>query len=103
MRWTGTGDGGLVALVHCDLGSIVRTRSVPTAAYEKQPRASVGWVPSAQTRPPCGPRVRSNPFGPIGDVRLRPDPDTRATVAPTDTSSPLDLVICDVVGIDGQP
>jgi glutamine synthetase len=76
---------------------------VPTAEYEKRPRASVGWVPSAQTRPPRGPRVQSNPFGPIGDVRLRPDPDTRATVASDDTSSPLDLVICDVVQIDGRP
>jgi len=73
---------------------------VPTAEFEKQPGRSVGWVPSAQTRPPFGPSVKPSP---IGDVRLRPDPDTRATVAADDTSSPLDLVICDVVQIDGRP
>lgn len=76
---------------------------MPIVEFEKQPGASVGWVPSAQTRPPFGPSVQPNPFGPIGDVRLRPDPNTRATVAADDTSSPLDLVICDVVQIDGQP
>jgi len=95
--------GGLIALIHCDLGSILRCRSVPRSAFETQPTMTAGWVPSAQARPPFGPSVRPNPFGPIGDIRLRPDPATRARVAADGRSSPLDLVICDLVQIDGQP
>jgi glutamine synthetase len=95
--------GGLVALVHCDLGSIIRCRSVPTSAFETEPSRSVGWVPSAHARPPFGPSVQPNPFGPFDDVRLKPDLATRATVAAEGGSSALDLVICDVVQIDGQP
>jgi glutamine synthetase len=103
MHRTTAEDGGLVALIHCDLSSIIRARSVPAAELEKQSGTSAGWVPSAQTRPPFGPSVPSNPFGPIGDVRLRPDPGTRAIVAADDRSSRLDLVICNVVQIDGRP
>lgn len=92
----------LVALAICDLGAVVRGRSMPVAALDRDPRASVGWVPSAHARPPWGPSVTPNPFGAIGDLRLVPDPATRAVVAADEHASRFELVLCDMVEPDGR-
>lgn len=92
----------LVSLVYCDLGAIVRGRSMPAVTLANQPTASVGWVPSAVARPPFG-RVEHNSFGAIGDLRLLPDLDTRVAIPGDDDHSALDFVLCDLVETDGQP
>lgn len=93
----------LVALVFCDYGSIVRGRSVPSSEFERRPQAGVGWVPSAQARPPFGQSVDPNPFGPIGDVCLVPDAETHVSIAAAEGWSALEFVLCDMVQIDGRP
>jgi glutamine synthetase len=93
----------LVALVFCDLGSIVRGRSIPSFELDREPRASVGWVPSAHARPPFGPSVSPNPFGAIGDLRLLPDTETRVAVPADEDWSAMEFVLCDMVEIDGEP
>ncbi|HST42706.1 MAG TPA: glutamine synthetase family protein [Conexibacter sp.] len=96
-------DSELTVFAFCDLGSIVRARAVPRDELEQQARVGVGWVPSAHARPPFGPSAQPNPFGAVGDLRLRPDIATRATVAAADGASALDLVLCDMVELDGRP
>jgi glutamine synthetase len=93
--------GDLVALVHCDLGSIVRARSLPSADLSSGKQESAGWVPSAQGRSPLGPSADPNPFGATGDLRLRPDVDTRVAIAAAEGGSALELVVCDLVETDG--
>jgi glutamine synthetase len=93
----------LATLAYCDFGAVVRGRSMPSAELDQHPQASVGWVPSAIARPPFGPSVKPNPFGPIGDLRLLPDHSTRIVLPSDGRASTLDLVLCDLVEVDGTP
>lgn len=90
----------LVALVCCDLGGIVRGRSL--AADELAANiAGVGWVPADQSLTPLGPLAEPNPFDSTGDLRLLPDPATRVRL--DQESDPFELLLCDIVEIDGRP
>lgn len=93
----------LVALVCCDLGAIVRGRSLPSSALREQLRRGVGWVPANHALTPVGPLAEPNPFGPTGDLRLLPDIDTRARVEGDGGVDALDVVLCDIVETDGRP
>lgn len=98
----------LVALVCCDLGAVVRGRSLPVADLDAHLATGVGWVPANHALTPLGPLAEPNPFGATGDLRLLPDISTRArteAARPTDAPpvNPLDLVLCDIVHVDGLP
>lgn len=122
MRDASTDDAGLVALVCCDLGAIVRGRSLPSAALEQasdrpgappapeaagathgQARAGVGWVPANHALTPIGTLAEPNPFGSTGDLRLLPDLRTRVRVDGVGGVDALELVLCDIAEIDGRP
>ena len=98
----GTDEDGLVALVCCDLGAIVRGRSLPASALE-HPQASVGWVPANHALTPLGTLAEPNPFGSTGDLCLLPDPRTRVRVEVGEEVDPLEFVLCDIAEIDGRP
>jgi glutamine synthetase len=105
----------LVALVCCDLGAIVRGRSLLTAELGEALQAGVGWVPANHSLTPHGPLAAHTPFDSTGDLRLLPDPDTHVRVeaesagsgragGPPDTgANALELVLCDIVETDGTP
>jgi len=93
----------LVALVCCDLGSIVRGRSLPASELASYLDAGVGWVPANHALTPLGSLAEPNPFGSIGDLRLLPDIDTRVRVKDGFRASALELVLCDIVETDGAP
>jgi glutamine synthetase len=92
----------LVALVCCDLGGIVRGRSLPASQLEEL-RGGVGWTPANQALTPLGGLAEPNPFGSTGDVRLLPDLDTHVRVPADDGEGALGLVLCDLVENDGSP
>ena len=96
-------DGELVTLACCDLGAIVRGRSLPTAQLAGSFGAGVGWVPANHALTPLGPVAEPNPFGSTGDLRLLPDPDTHMRVEGEGGHSALELVLCDIVETDGRP
>jgi glutamine synthetase len=93
----------LLALVCCDLGAIVRGRSVFASELAHHLEAGVGWVPANHALTPLGPVAEPNPFGSTGDLRLLPDGDTRVRVEAGPGASALELVLCDIVGTDGEP
>ncbi len=93
----------LVALVCCDLGAIVRGRSVLSSELGAHLDAGVGWVPANMSLTPHGPLARESPFGSVGDVRLLPDADTHVRVEANSHGGALELVLCDIVEIDGLP
>ena len=117
----------LVALVCCDLGAIVRGRSVLASELDAYLDAGVGWVPANHSLTPLGPLARSSPFDSTGDLRLLPDPDTHVRVEldsrggadsgggegaqgnvdsrcdERSRGGPLELVLCDIVETDGGP
>jgi glutamine synthetase len=92
----------LVALVCCDLGAVVRGRSVFASDVDRLP-AGVGWVPANHSLTPHGPLARETPFDSVGDLRLMPDLHTRARVEGSPHCGALDLVLCDIVETDGRP
>ncbi|HEX3434743.1 MAG TPA: glutamine synthetase family protein [Solirubrobacteraceae bacterium] len=99
--------GGLVALVCCDLGAIVRGRSLPADELSAQAAGGVGWVPANHALTPVGTLAEPNPFGSTGDLRLLPDLDTHVRVAPASgpSNEPIDaleLVLCDIAEPDGR-
>jgi glutamine synthetase len=123
------GESELVALVCSDLGAIARGRSVPARDLDLHLGSGVGWVPANHALTPLGPLAEPNPFDSTGDLRLLPVLGTRARV-PTpgegsgdvsgrgrygsrgdgdghggDGEGPgaLDMVLCDIVQIDGTP
>ncbi len=93
----------LVALVCCDLGAIVRGRSVLASELDEHLAAGVGWVPANHSLTPFGPLADSTPFDSTGDLRLLPDPDTHVRVEAHAHGSALELVLCDIVETDGRP
>jgi glutamine synthetase len=93
----------LVALVCCDLGAIVRGRSVPASQLDEHIRRGVGWVPANHALTPLGPLAEPNPFGSTGDLRLLPDPDTHVRVPGDGGTGTLEMLLCDIVETDGRP
>jgi glutamine synthetase len=95
--------GELVALVCCDLGSIVRGRSLFSSELEGALQHGVSWVPANHALTPLGPVAQANPFGSTGDLRLLPDSSTRVRVeAGAAGGSALELMLCDMVQSDGR-
>ena len=93
--------GELVALVCCDLGAIVRGRSLPVAALAGGCAAEVGWVPANHALTPIGTLAEPNPFGSTGDLRLLADLDTRVRVEASDRVGALEMVLCDILETGG--
>ncbi len=92
----------LAALVCCDLGAIVRGRSLPAAELAAHEAAGVGWVPANLALTPLGGLAEPNPFGSTGDLRLLPDLDTHVHVEPDGGAEALDFVLCDIAETDGS-
>jgi glutamine synthetase len=93
----------LVALVCCDLGAITRGRAVLAAELDEHLELGLGWVPANHALTPLGPLAEPNPFGSTGDLRLLADPDTRIRVGASPRESALELLLCDIVELDGTP
>ena len=93
----------LVALVCCDLGAIVRGRSLASADLAAHARLGVGWVPANLALTPLGPLAEPSPFDSTGDLRLVPDLDTRVRLDAEGDADAWELVLCDIVELDGRP
>jgi glutamine synthetase len=91
----------LVFLVHTDLAGVTRARAVPIADLQSRLRCGVGWVPANLALSAFGLLV-PNPWGPVGDLRLLPDPQTEARVDLWDDATPLHFFQCDIVETDGR-
>jgi glutamine synthetase len=98
-------DGELVAFVCCDLGAIVRGRSVLSSELDAHRDAGVGWVPANHALTPIGSLADPSPFGSTGDLRLLPALDTHVRLEPGngDVGGAFELVLCDIAEPDGQP
>ncbi|MEA2280195.1 MAG: glutamine synthetase [Solirubrobacteraceae bacterium] len=97
-----TQDAELVGFLYCDLGGMVRGRFVAVGDLERRVASGVGWVPANQVMTPFDRLVTPNPFGSLGDLRLRPDPDSRVRV-PAGDEPPLDFMLCGAYRPDGSP
>ncbi len=93
----------LLSLLTCDLGAIVRGRSVFAGELDEHLTAGIGWVPANQALTPLGGLAEPNPFGSTGDLRLAPVESTRIRVGGAPGERALELLLCDIVELDGSP
>jgi glutamine synthetase len=94
----------LVMLTIADYAGITRARGVPRKAYEENKGTrSCGWVPANMSLTTFDIIADPNPWGSTGDLRLMPDNSGRFACWPAAAVTPLDLVMSDIVELDGAP
>lgn len=93
----------LVTLVTTDYSGLTRGRSVTADAYGDSGQAHVGWVPANQSLTPFDVIASESPWGSNGDLRLLADRAARYTAHLPGATTPLDMVMSDVVELDGTP
>ena len=90
----------LTWLSYTDLAAITRGRAIPN--YDSEGEQSVGWVPANLAIDAFG-GLGDNPWGPVGDLRLVPDPTTLVRVSATPSASEMSFVLCTATDLNGKP
>ncbi|MGB8812633.1 MAG: glutamine synthetase family protein [Paracoccaceae bacterium] len=93
----------LVAFVTTDIAAITRGRSIPVRDLESGMAKGVGWVPANLALTPFDEIASPNPFGPVGDLRLIPDPTAKVRVTTIPDMTPLHFYHCDITDLAGGP
>ncbi|KAB0678471.1 glutamine synthetase family protein [Aureimonas leprariae] len=98
-----TGVPHLPTLVTTDLAAITRGRPFPEERLRSGGTSGIGWVPANLCLTAFNTIADPNPFGSVGDLRILPDPSARFTTGGTLKETPFDLVMGDIVTLDGAP
>lgn len=85
-----------------ELNGILRGRSVPSARSKAALKDGLPWVPANLTIGALNTLPADNPFGPIGEIRLMPDPEAKITLNRSEGPG-FDLALCDFTTRDGRP
>ncbi|WBU61525.1 glutamine synthetase family protein [Paracoccus albus] len=85
-----------------DLGGQTRGKGYPARDRASRLEKGIGWTPTNSMISPLGP-IAPSPWGPCGDLLLRPDPDTETRIDFGDGSAIESFVIGDIVELDGTP
>ena len=98
-----TGIPHLPTLVTTDLAAITRGRPLPEERLRSGNSSGIGWVPANLCLTAFNTIADPNPFGSVGDLRILPDISARFTTDKTLKETPFDLVMGDIVTLDGSP
>jgi glutamine synthetase len=94
----------LVTYAITDYAGLTRGRSISRQDYEEAKGVkTLGWVPANMSLTPFDIIAEPNPWGSRGDLRLLPDPKARFTAWPQGAATPIDMVMSDIVELDGEP
>ncbi|MGH6941555.1 glutamine synthetase family protein [Hypericibacter sp.] len=86
-----------------DLAGMTRGRGFPARDLGHRMDAGVGWVPANLALTPFG-DIGENPFGPLGDLRLQPEPESSGfRLTGFGEEHGLLAFLCDIVETDGRP
>jgi glutamine synthetase len=86
-----------------DLAGMSRGRAFPARDLGHRMEAGVGWVPANLALTAFG-DIGENPFGPVGDLRLQPEPDSTGFKLTGFGEEPgLFAFLCNIVETDGRP
>lgn len=96
-------DSHLVAALYSDFTGLTRVRTFPARDLAKRIETGLGWVPANMCLTPFGPIAAPNPFGPLGDLRLVPDPESEVRVPLGDGVSDFHAFLSDLREVDGTP
>jgi glutamine synthetase len=93
----------LVTIATTDFAAVTRGRPVFEESLERVAKSGIGWVPANIALTPFDTIANPNPWGSSGDLRILPDLSARYRTTMTGAATPFDLVLGDVVELDGTP
>jgi glutamine synthetase len=93
----------LVTIATTDFAAVTRGRPVFEDALERAARSGIGWVPANSSLTAFNAIADPNPWGSSGDLRVLPDPAARYRTAGTGAETPFDIMLGDIVELDGTP
>ncbi len=91
----------LIQAVTCDLAGKVRGKGFPADQLEKRLTRGVGWVPT-NIQITCFDGIGDSPFGSIGDLLLRPDPEAEVKLSLPNGQSEH-WMLGNIVTLEGEP
>lgn len=91
----------LILAATCDLAGKVRGKAFPADQLEKRLMRGVGWVPT-NIQITCFDGIGDSPFGSLGDLLLRPDPEAEVKLALPNGRSEH-WMLGNIVSLQGEP
>jgi glutamine synthetase len=92
----------IVMLVTSDLAGQVRGKGFPLSELETRMIRGIGWTPTNSMITAHGP-IAPSPWGPFGDLVLKPDPAMRVRVDFGEDHAAEHFVLCDILDLEGRP
>jgi glutamine synthetase len=93
----------LVTIATTDFAAVTRGRPVFEDGLERAALSGIGWTPANISLTPFNTIADPNPWGSGGDLRIIPDLSARFRTAGTGAATPFDIVLGDIVELDGAP
>jgi glutamine synthetase len=90
----------LVRFLYCGNDSVIRGKACHTRFLESYLRSGIGLTVAMQSFNMLDQLVLEGSFGPVGEIRLVPDPETFAVLPYTPKSARL---LCDMMTLEGAP
>jgi glutamine synthetase len=84
-----------------DFSGLMRGKGVPTAEFDRRCTTGIGWTPT-NVQITCFDTISDSPYGALGDLVLRPDPETRIE-APLPDGRVMAFALGDIHDLDGSP
>jgi glutamine synthetase len=92
----------IVMLCTCDLAGQVRGKGFPLSDLAERLVRGIGWTPTNSMITAHGP-IAPSPWGPFGDLVLKPDPDTRVRIDFGKDHAAEHFIVGDICQLDGTP
>lgn len=93
----------LTGVVTTDLAAITRGRFIPECSVEDIKETGIGWIPANLSLSALNMLATPNIWHSSGDLRLIPDQNARYRSHATGSETPFDMLIGDLVELDGIP
>ena len=93
----------LVLIATADLVGHVRGRAFGAAQLADRLEHGVGWVPADLALTTFGELAETNSFGPLGDLRLRPDPSASIVLSSGADGTGIEVMLADMLNLDLSP
>lgn len=92
----------ITMLACCDFAAQVRGKGFPARDLEQRLRSGIGWTPT-NIMINCFRGIPATPWGPFGDLTLKPDPATEVRLDFGDGLPPEHWLLSDIEHLDGRP